>query len=70
MEKLIVAIQALMKHLQKQASNYCLAVGVFLILRFIFIQYGIDTMLLCLGVLFLLIAFIIEANKKTIKKIR
>ena len=70
MEKLIVAIQVLMKHLQKQASNYCLMIGVFFIVRFIFIKYGIDTMLLFVGFLLVMTAFVIEANKKTIKKIR
>ena len=70
MENLIIAIQVLLKHLQKQASNYCLLLGVFFVLRFIFIKYGIDTTLLCIGVLLLIIAFVIEANKKNVKKIR
>lgn len=70
MENLIIAIQVLLKHLQKQASNYCLGLGVFFIFRFIFIKYGIDTTLLCIGVLLLIIAFVIEANKKNVKKIR
>ena len=70
MENLIIAISKMTQHLQKQASNYCLIVGVIFICRFIFVKFGIDTLLLFLGVLLILFSFTLELSKKNVKKIR
>lgn len=70
MEKILIATSNLMKHLQRQASNYSLILGVIFISRFIYVRYGIDTLLLFIGVLLILFSFVLELGKKNVKKLR
>lgn len=70
MESIILTIAILTKHLMKNLSNYLLLSGVFLIYRYICVTYGIETLLLALGVLFIALSIILEISKKNVKKIR
>lgn len=68
MEMLMIALKNLMKHLNKHLSNYCLFTGLFLVLRFIFVKYGIENLLLTIAILLILLSFLLEISKKKPKK--
>lgn len=70
MEQMIVAISNLFLHIRKNLSNYALILGLFFIGRFIFVKYGIDILLLFIGVLLILFSFVLELSKKNVKKLR
>lgn len=68
MKMLMIALTKMMPHLNKNISNYCLFTGLFLVLRFIFVKYGIENLLLTIAILLILLSFIIEISRKKPKK--
>lgn len=68
MKMTVIAIAELMKHLYKNASTYLMTIGLACIMRYIFIMYGFQTLLLSFGVLLILASLIIEINKVSTKK--
>lgn len=70
MDKILIALQTIFSHLIDNASNYFLIIGLGLVLRYLFIVYGVDIFLLALGVLFIAYSLIIEISTKKSKKNR
>ena len=70
MDKILIALQTIISHLIDNASNYFLIIGLGLVLRYLFIVYGVDIFLLALGVLFIVYSLIIEISTKKSKKNR
>lgn len=70
MDKILIALQAIFSHLIDNASNYFLIIGLGLVLRYLFVVYGVDIFLLALGVLFIVYSLIIEISTKKSKKNR
>lgn len=63
MSNIVYALKALFKHLYKNASNYLFSIGLLLIIRFIFITFGLEAFLLTIGILLIIYSFILEINK-------
>lgn len=63
MKSIMKAISMLLEHFYKNRSNYCLIIGVFFVLKYIYTIYGLETLFLLIGILLILTSFIIEANK-------
>lgn len=63
MKSIVKTFSMLFAHIYKNRSNYCLSVGVFFVLRYIYTIYGLETLFLLIGLLLILTSFIIEANK-------
>lgn len=70
MDKILTALETILSHFIENASNYFLLVGIGLVLRYLFVVYGVDIFLLALGVLFIAYSLIIEISTKKIKKSR
>ena len=70
METVLIAISNMFTHIKRNLSNYTLLIGIFFICRFIFVRYGIDILLLFIGILLIAFSFILELSKKNVKKIR
>lgn len=62
MGKLIQVMRTMMMHLTKNFSNYCLFVGLLCILYYIYVTYGVPTLILSIGVVSVLTSFVIEMN--------
>lgn len=63
MNKLLMALAMLIKHIVKNVSNYSLFLGIIFILYFIGNKYGGQTLILSVGVLLVAISIVIEVNK-------
>ena len=68
MKGILEAFILLLKHIYDNITNYLLLVGLFLILLYIYIIYGIPSTILGVGIVSILIAVIVELNKINIKK--
>lgn len=68
MNKLLMALTMLIKHIVKNVSNYSLFLGIIFILYFIGNKYGGQTLILSIGVLLVAISIVIEVNKPKKKK--
>lgn len=63
MDKIMKVLQMILQHLVSNFSNYCLSIGTILVQYYIYIEYGLPTSLLSIGVCLILISIINEANK-------
>lgn len=63
MNKLLTALAMLIKHIVKNVSNYSLFLGILFILYFIGNEYGVQTLILSIGVLLVAVSIVIEVNK-------
>lgn len=63
MESIIKAIKIILLFIITNASNICLVLGVGIILRYIQLAYGFETMLLGSGVFLIFSSIVLELNK-------
>lgn len=63
-DNIVFAFKTLLKHFISNLTNYFFLTGLFLILRYLFVNLGVEIFLLVLGILLVLYAFILEINKK------
>ncbi len=68
MRGIIETFALFLEHIYNNITNYLLLVGLFLILLYIYIIYGIPSTILGVGIVSILIAVIVELNKINIKK--
>lgn len=70
MDKILMTLETIISHFIDNASNYFLLAGICLVLRYLFVVYGVDIFLLALGVLFIAYSLMIEISAKKNKKSR
>lgn len=63
MKKLIKICSDFISHIIINLSDYMLAIGIILLLRYVYVIKGFDMFTLCLGFVFIIFAFIIAYNK-------
>lgn len=63
MNNILYALQSLFKHLYHNSSNYLFIFGLILIIRFVFITFGLEVFLLTIGILLIIYSFVLELNK-------
>lgn len=68
MKSIVNACQMILAHIYKHITNYCLSIGVFFVLKYIYTIYGVDRLFLSIGILLISTGFIIEANKTSKKR--
>ena len=68
MNKVVIAFISVVQHFIKNISNYSLFAGLALVLNFVFKKYGIDIVLLSVGVLLIATSFVLEINNINGKK--
>lgn len=68
MNKVLIALGIIISHLIKNLSNYLLFIGLFLVIYYIYTQFGFDSTLLSIGILCILTSIINELNKKPQRK--
>ena len=68
MSYILNAIAIILEHLYKNISNYLLTLGLAIVLFFIKVNFGLMPFILCVGILLILTAIIIELNRSIPKK--
>lgn len=65
MKNVLNALSVILLHIYRNFSNYCLAIGISLILYFVLVTFGVTDTLLVMGILFVITAFVNELNKSS-----
>lgn len=63
MNKTLIAIGIVLSHLIRNISNYLLCIGLFLVIYYIYVEYGFNSALLTVGIVSILMSMVNELNK-------
>lgn len=63
MNKTLIALGIVLSHLMRNISNYLLCIGLFLVIYYIYIEYGFNSALLSVGIISILTSMVNELNK-------
>ena len=63
MNKTLIAIGIVLSHLIRNISNYLLCIGLFLVIYYIYVEYGFNSALLTVGIVSILMSMDNELNK-------
>lgn len=63
MNKTLIAISIVLSHLIRNISNYLLCIGLFLVIYYIYVEYGFNSALLTVGIVSILMSMVNELNK-------
>lgn len=67
MKNLLLLTSLIIQYILKHISNICLSMGAILILRFVYVTHGFDSMTLVLSIMLFILAFSSEVSKEKAK---